>query len=112
MAHRIGAPGQRVDFVMANAREFDARAVDIELPAFDLDLAKTDIALDSLQHFAFVCQFDYELIEVWLFGIPLERIGHARLKACRIDPRFDLPQFRFRNGMSGLFALGVVDSEN
>ena len=79
-------PGQRVYFVMANAGQLDAGAVDIELPAFDLDLAKTDLALDALQHLAVFSQFDHQLVKVGLFGIPLEGIGTRDLRLTALVP--------------------------
>ena len=72
MARGVGAARQRVDLMVASAGEFDPLAVDVELPAADLDVAETDVPFDALQDSPARSQLQAQSVKLRLLRAPLQ----------------------------------------
>ena len=78
VAHGVGAAGERVHLMVAGARQLHALAVDIDLPAPDLDVAEADVPLDALQRRPAPPQLHRQPVKLRLLRAPLQRPGNVR----------------------------------
>ena len=105
--HRIGTPGQRINFVTADPGKLDTGSVHIQLSVPDLDQAEADIAFDLLQRLTVFLQHQHELVEIGLLGIPFQRMWHPRLDVHRVQPRFERSKGNLGSRVFNRFTAGI-----